>query len=89
MSFVGRYTHWLHTRWPAGGVEPLPEVGEDGATSVSGLRIVGDLSGVPLLKFSLDTGTRAVVAFVEVEGLTPGAQHAGVVDIAIVGAGVG
>ncbi|MCB9465795.1 MAG: NAD(P)-binding domain-containing protein [Candidatus Eisenbacteria bacterium] len=88
MSFVGRYTHWLHTRWPAGGVEPLPEVGEDGATSVSGLRIVGDLSGVPLLKFSLDTGTRAVVAFVEVEGLTPGAQHAGVVDIAIVGAGV-
>ena len=31
-----RYARWLHTRWPAGVVEPLPEVDETGATRVSG-----------------------------------------------------
>ena len=70
-DLIHRYATWLHTRWPAGQVEKLPEVGENGATSVPGLRIVGDLTGIPLLKFSLDTGTRAVAAFVEEEGLTP------------------
>ncbi|MEZ4647421.1 MAG: NAD(P)-binding domain-containing protein [Candidatus Eisenbacteria bacterium] len=87
-DFVRRYAHWLHTRWPAGGVEPLPEVGKDGATSVPGLRIVGDLTGIPLLKFSLHTGTRAVAALVEQEGLTPARGDSAIVDIAIVGAGV-
>ncbi len=56
------YTRWLHTRWPAGTVEHLPEVGTDGATNLRGVRIVGDLSGIPLLKFSADTGARAVQA---------------------------
>ena len=52
MSVIRRYTHWLHTRWPAGTVEKLPDMREDGTTAVPGVRIVGDLTGVPLLKFS-------------------------------------
>jgi len=63
-NLLTRYIHWLHTRWPAGGVEKLPEVGPDGETSVPGVRIVGDLTGIPLLKFSADTGARAVQAIV-------------------------
>src|SRR5689334_3370593 len=59
---IVRYARWLHTRWPAGTVEPLPEVQEDGSTRVPGLYIVGDLAGVPLLKFSADTGSRVVEA---------------------------
>jgi len=88
-SVFARYTHWLHTRWPAGTVEKLPEVREDGTTAVSGVRIVGDLTGVPLLKFSSDTGARAVNAilaepeFVRTRGTDPE-----VLDLAIVGAGV-
>src|SRR6267142_1876670 len=54
------YTRWLHTRWPAGTVERLPVVGADGSTDVPGMYIVGDLTGIPLLKFSADTGARAV-----------------------------
>ena len=50
---IERYTHWLHTRWPAGVVEKLPESGELGVTNIPGVRIVGDLTGIPLLKFSL------------------------------------
>jgi hypothetical protein len=41
--FVTRYARWLHTGWPAGTVERLPEANEDGTTQVPGVRIVGYL----------------------------------------------
>ncbi len=40
-----RYMHWLHTRWPAGTVERLPEIRSDFSTRVPGVYIVGDLTG--------------------------------------------
>ncbi len=54
------YTSWLHTRWPAGSVERLPQVNHDGSTNVPGVLVVGDLTGIPLLKLSADSGARAV-----------------------------
>ena len=60
IGLLKRYVRWLHTGWPAGTVEKLPLVGEDGSTNVAGLYVVGDLTGIPLLKFSADTGARAV-----------------------------
>lgn len=60
MSLLRRYAHWLHTQWPAGTVEKLPEVAEDGSTTIPGVYIVGDLTGLPLLKFAADSGARAV-----------------------------
>src|SRR5207248_2907205 len=65
MNFISRYTYWLHTRWPAGTVEKLPEIRPDGTTNVPGVRIVGDLTGIPLLKFSADSGARAVQAILQ------------------------
>lgn len=87
---IERYYHWLHGKWPAGTVEKLPVVGEDGITSVSGVRIVGDLSGVPLLKFSSETGAKAVQAILA-ESSFPGERSSkaeDVYDIVIIGAGV-
>jgi thioredoxin reductase/Pyruvate/2-oxoacid:ferredoxin oxidoreductase delta subunit len=81
-----RYIHWLHTRWPAGTVEKLPVTGTAGATNVPGVRIVGDLTGIPLLKFSADTGARAVQAILRETDFKPGADD--VLDLAIIGAGV-
>ena len=63
-SMIRRYTHWLHTRWPAGHVEKLPQVNQDGSTVVPGLYVVGDITGIPLLKFSAHTGARAVQTIV-------------------------
>ena len=89
MSVLSRYFHWLHGKWPAGTVEKLPVVGERGATNVPGVRIVGDLSGVPLLKFSSETGTQALRAilaepdFTRLRGKDPA-----VLDVAIIGGGV-
>ena len=86
MGLLARYTHWLHTRWPAGTVEKLPISGEDGETNVPGVRIVGDLTGIPLLKFSSRSGANAVRAILRESGFRKGGGDA--VDLAIIGAGV-
>lgn len=57
---LARYADWLHLRWPAGTVEKLPRVSVDGSTNVPGLYVVGDVAGIPLLKFSADSGARVV-----------------------------
>lgn len=85
-GLIRSYAHWLHTRWPAGTVEKLPEVGDRGSTVLPGVRIVGDLTGIPLLKFSSDSGAKAVRAFLEEPGFEKGAGE--MLDLAIVGAGV-
>jgi thioredoxin reductase len=91
MGLLARYTHWLHTQWPAGTVETLPVSGEDGATSVPGVRIVGDLTGIPLLKFSSKTGADAVRAMLreqEFQDAQRGAGDPECFDLAIIGGGV-
>ena len=91
MNPLARYTRWLHTRWPAGTVEKLPEAREDGTTTLPGVRIVGDLTGVPLLKFSSDGGARAVRAILAEPDFRSGSgrrRMIGVLDLAIVGGGV-
>jgi len=89
MSLIARYTRWLHTRWPAGTVEKLPEIRDDGTTAVPGVRIVGDLTGVPLLKFSSDSGAKAVKAILREPGFVRDRDPAGeTLDVAIVGGGV-
>ncbi len=86
---VRRYTRWLHTRWPAGTVEKLPEANEDGSTRVPGLYLVGDLTGIPLLKFSADTGARAVRTIVDDPDFLPTQDPDDEVrDLVIIGAGV-
>jgi NosR/NirI family transcriptional regulator, nitrous oxide reductase regulator len=86
---LARYAKWLHTGWPAGTVEKLPEANEDGTTAVPGIRIVGDLTGIPLLKFSADTGARAVFGILKEEEFQKRkGQDADVLDVAIIGGGV-
>ena len=84
IGWLRRYARWLHLVWPAGGVERLPEIREDGRTALPGVVIVGDLTGVPLLKFALDSGARAVQRL----GPPPGPVPPGAFDLIIVGAGV-
>ncbi|MEY2573593.1 MAG: hypothetical protein QOJ87_1806 [Verrucomicrobiota bacterium] len=86
-GILSRYTRWLHTQWPAGTVEKLPVSGPVGATALPGVRIVGDLTGIPLLKFSSHTGAEAVRAILKEEGGRR-RDEPGVLDLAIIGAGV-
>jgi thioredoxin reductase/ferredoxin len=93
MNPVTRYARWLHTKWPAGAVEKLPRVREDGSTNVPGLYVVGDLTGVPLLKFSSDTGARVIQKIAgdrerEPSGSAAGPGSRNALDLLIIGAGV-
>ena len=88
MNPLMRYTRWLHTRWPAGTVEKLPTVREDGTTSVPGLYVTGDLTGVPLLKFSADSGARAIASVLAEPGFAGRSRRDDVLDVAIIGGGV-
>jgi NosR/NirI family nitrous oxide reductase transcriptional regulator len=82
-----RYMRWLHTQWPAGSVESLPVCAADGATVIPGVQIVGDLTGIPLLKFASDSGARAIKAILEEPGFRR-SSNPDLLDVAIVGAGV-
>jgi thioredoxin reductase/NAD-dependent dihydropyrimidine dehydrogenase PreA subunit len=87
---IARYAAWLHTRWPAGTVEPLPEIREDGSTAVPGVFVAGDLTGIPLLKFALDSGARVarrIAADLGPRGAGGRAADAPL-DLVIVGGGV-
>ena len=91
LAALGSYAKWLHTRWPAGVVEKLPEVDANYRSSVPGLYIVGDLTGIPLLKFSSDSGARAVEHIGNDPRFQQEKQSGGdgeALDVAIVGAGV-
>ena len=103
-GIIERYTKWLHTQWPAGTVEKLPVSGPDGVTAQPGVRIVGDLTGIPLLKFSSHTGAQAVRAILKEEGFSRPESvnrlqrtrsdgqafkpESDLLDLAIIGAGV-
>src|SRR5947209_611691 len=86
-GLLSRYTKWLHTQWPAGTVEKLPVSGPNGVTALPGVRIVGDLTGIPLLKFSSHTGAEAVRGILKEGGGRPKAEN-GSLDLVIIGAGV-
>lgn len=91
LGLAGRYTKWLHSRWPAGSVERLPEIRDDGSTNIVGVYVAGDLTGIPLLKFSLDSGARVVRRIAEDPMLRAGSgdpSSTEVHDLVIVGAGV-
>jgi len=87
---IAKYYKWLHGKWPAGLVEKLPSVGEQGTTNVAGMRIVGDLSGVPLLKFSSETGVQAVRGILAEPDFPKARSERDpeLYDVAIIGAGV-
>ena len=81
MSILRRYANWLHLGFPAGEVEAGPEVGPGGSTNLAGVTVVGDLTGIPLLKFAVDTGAGAI------EHIEPDAPE-GELDLIVVGGGV-
>jgi NADPH-dependent 2,4-dienoyl-CoA reductase/sulfur reductase-like enzyme len=60
IGLLKKYANWLHLQWPDGEVEKLPRVDDRYRTNRDGVYVVGDLAGVPLLKFSLHSGVKAV-----------------------------
>ena len=87
LALLSRYSHWLHTQWPAGTVEKLPDCDAEGRTSVPGVRIIGDLTGVPLLKFASASGVNAIRSLLKEPDFQKPRDPA-VRDVVILGGGV-
>ena len=81
------YTRWLHTQWPAGTVEPRPEVGHAGRSSVPGVWVAGELAGHVLLRDAAESGAAAVRAIAAERGFAKSSDP-DTPDVAIIGAGV-
>ncbi len=80
-SIVSSYFHWLTKDAPQGKVERYPEVGDDFRTARPGIFIIGDLTGIPLLKLAAESGKKVWNSIREVSGSPE------VYDAVIVGAG--
>ncbi len=87
LNLMTRYAQWLHLGVPSGGVEKLPYVDENGETNVKGVYVVGDLAGVPLLKFSANTGVGVIERIDSALGEGKG-KSGDIYDVVIVGGGV-
>ncbi len=57
---ISNYLRWLQKDNPTGTVEVYPEINEKYESSVKGVYIVGDLTGIPLLKMAAESGAKAV-----------------------------
>ncbi len=51
-----KYFSWLQKDNPVGEVERYPLIDENGETSVKGIFVAGDLTGIPLLKLAAESG---------------------------------
>ncbi|AFH49682.1 Thioredoxin reductase [Ignavibacterium album JCM 16511] len=90
MSFLSKYFNWLQKDVPTGEVEKYPEINENGETSVKGIFIIGDLTGIPLLKLAAESGKKIIEQFSsdsEFQKLRQSNNDKNIYDVIIVGAG--
>ena len=59
-NIVKKYFNWLQNGVPAGEVEKYPQIDSNGETSVKGIYIIGDLTGIPLLKLAAESGKNII-----------------------------
>lgn len=90
MGLLKKYFTWLQKDVPTGEVERYPEIDENGETSVKGIYITGDLTGIPLLKLAAESGTNIIKLFSkdeEFQKLRRNNTDDSVYDLIIIGAG--
>ncbi len=90
-SIISKYFNWLQKDVPTGEVERYPEIDENGETSVKGIYITGDLTGIPLLKLSAESGYRTINYIInnpDFKKLKENNRDKDIFDIIIVGAGI-
>ena len=88
MNFVSKYFNWLQKDNPRNIVESYPEIDEQKETSVQGVYIVGDLTGIPLLRLAADGGAKIVKQlFSDQKATSEKEESTDVYDLIIVGAG--
>ena len=88
MGLLNSYFNWLQKDCPTGEVERYPQLDNKGQSSLKGCYIVGDLTGIPLLKIAADSGAKMVRQFCYDDDFSSkkGSEE-DIYDILILGAG--
>lgn len=81
------YFDWLQKGVPTGEVVRYPVIGPNFQSQVEGLYIVGDLSGLPLLKFAAKQGFEVIARIADEIAADGSSREEGVHDVVIIGAG--
>lgn len=88
---IKRYFNWLQKGVPKGEVEKYPELDVNGETSVKGIFVMGDLTGIPLLKLAAESGAKLAKHIVKDESFRKAREAKqkddDIYDMLIVGAG--
>ncbi|MCM8543279.1 MAG: NAD(P)-binding domain-containing protein [Lentisphaeraceae bacterium] len=88
MGFLSSYFNWLQKDCPTGEVERYPQLDDKGQSSLNGCYIVGDLTGIPLLKLAADSGSKMVRQFCYDDDFSKRqGKEDDIFDILIIGAG--
>ena len=85
-----KYFNWLQKDVPMGEVERYPEIDNNGETSVKGVFIIGDLTGIPLLKLAAESGKKIIDQFEDDQAFQKqraNKNEQDILDVLIVGAG--
>jgi NosR/NirI family transcriptional regulator, nitrous oxide reductase regulator len=83
------YFNWLQKNNPTGKPDPFPALKNKFETTVPGLYCIGDLTGIPLIKLSAESGYELVQRFLNDTAFKKERQNkaADVFDLIIIGAG--
>ena len=90
MGLTKRYFNWLQKDTPTGEVERYPEIDENGETSVKGIYIIGDLTGIPLLRLAAESGKEIITRLAgdeEYKKQIANNNDDSIFDLIIIGAG--
>ena len=87
VPLISPYLDWLQKDNPVGEVERYPEIDSRFQSSVQGVYIVGDLTGVPLLKLASESGAKVVRHILCDKEFKSRKQAEGVSDVLIIGGG--
>lgn len=69
LSLISRYFNWLQKDNPVGDVTLYPELSDTNETTAPGVYIVGDLTGLPLLKLATNKAVELIERFPKVDDL--------------------
>jgi len=89
-SIIFKYFNWLQKDAPVGEVERYPEINKNGETSVRGIYIAGDLTGIPLLKLAAESGKKIISTILgdqDFQKLKSSKKDEEIYDLVIIGAG--
>ena len=90
MNILSKYFNWLQKDVPVGEVERYPKIDENGETTVPGIFVTGDLTGIPLLKLAAENGQKVVQHITntdELKKIKSSNTKNDIYDLIIVGAG--